>query len=151
MGSIELEPPAISGVLETALYASDLTAAKRFYGEQLGFEMILEEQDTFVFFRCGTTILLIFDPEQTKKQPLPPPSRPIPGHGTEGAGHLCFSAPGEMLDKWISHLKLQGIAIETEIVWDNGARSVYFRDPAGNSIEFAQPKLWGYPHEGRTP
>ena len=36
------------------------------------------------------------------------------------------------------------IAIESEITWKNGARSVYFRDPAGNSLEFAEPKLWGY-------
>ena len=26
--------------------------------------------------------------------------------------------------------------------WPNGARSIYFRDPAGNSIEIAEPRLW---------
>ena len=26
--------------------------------------------------------------------------------------------------------------------WPNGARSIYVRDPAGNSLEFAEPALW---------
>ena len=26
--------------------------------------------------------------------------------------------------------------------WPNGARSLYFRDPAGNSVEIAEPRLW---------
>ncbi|MGN6582964.1 MAG: glyoxalase/bleomycin resistance/extradiol dioxygenase family protein, partial [Rhizobiaceae bacterium] len=25
----------------------------------------------------------------------------------------------------------------------SGGRSIYFRDPAGNSIEFAEPRIWG--------
>ncbi|MDG1875189.1 MAG: hypothetical protein P8J27_14850 [Mariniblastus sp.] len=38
------------------------------------------------------------------------------------------------------------IEIESEVCWDDGARrtSIYFRDPAGNSIELAPPNLWTY-------
>jgi catechol 2,3-dioxygenase-like lactoylglutathione lyase family enzyme len=136
-------PPKVGGVLEAGLYAKDLAAAKEFYANKLGFEKIIEVPGTFVFFRCGTTILLIFNPEQTRKQPLPPPARPIPGHGCDGPGHVCFAAPGAALDRWAEHLRKAGIAIEAEVTWDNGARSIYFRDPAGNSLEFAQPRLWG--------
>ena len=35
-----------------------------------------------------------------------------------------------------------GVAIETMIDWPHGRRSVYFRDPAGNSLEFATPRMW---------
>ena len=28
------------------------------------------------------------------------------------------------------------------VTWPNGARSIYFRDPAGNSLECAEPGLW---------
>jgi catechol 2,3-dioxygenase-like lactoylglutathione lyase family enzyme len=24
-----------------------------------------------------------------------------------------------------------------------GGRSIYFRDPSGNSLEFAEPRIWG--------
>lgn len=34
-------------------------------------------------------------------------------------------------------------AIEADFFWPNGARSIYFRDPSGNSIEFAEPSIWG--------
>ena len=36
-----------------------------------------------------------------------------------------------------------GVGIETEFEWPQGGRSIYVRDPAGNSIEFAEPRIWG--------
>ena len=30
-----------------------------------------------------------------------------------------------------------------EVPWPEGGRSIYFRDPAGNSLELAPPTLWG--------
>ena len=36
------------------------------------------------------------------------------------------------------------VAIEADFRWPgSNARSIYVRDPAGNSIEFAEPRLWG--------
>ena len=140
-------PPAAHGVLETALYVNDLDAAREFYSGKLGFEEVIAQQNTFVFFRCGGTVVLVFNPEQTKLQPFDPPALQIPGHGSIGAGHICFAAPGNHIDKWENHLIANGIEIESEIIWENGARSIYFRDPAGNSLEFAQPRLWGYDEE----
>jgi len=138
------ETAPLEGVLETAIYVTDLEVATAFYGGVLGFEQVIASEGQYVFFRCGGTMVLLFNPEETKKQPLAPPARQIPGHGTSGAGHICFGAPGEKYDLWRARLIECGIEIEAEITWDNGARSVYFRDPAGNSLEFAEPKLWGY-------
>lgn len=143
-------PQPLEGVLETSIYVDDLDVAREFYGGILGLEEILASENTFVFFRCATTIVLIFNPEETRKQPHAPPALPIPGHGGKGAGHICFRTPGKKLDQWKNRLIEQGIDIETEITWSGGARSVYFRDPAGNSLEFAEPKLWGY-MEKETP
>jgi len=33
--------------------------------------------------------------------------------------------------------------IEADFTWPGGGRSIYFRDPAGNAIEFAEPRIWG--------
>ena len=33
-------------------------------------------------------------------------------------------------------------AIEADFEWPGGGRSIYFRDPAGNCLEFAEPRIW---------
>ena len=42
-----------------------------------------------------------------------------------------------------THLEKQGIYIEADFEWPDGGRSIYFRDPAGNCLEFAEPRIWG--------
>ncbi|ATN32721.1 glyoxalase/bleomycin resistance/extradiol dioxygenase family protein [Rhizobium sp. ACO-34A] len=132
---------ALEGILETALYASDLDAAEAFYGGVLGLEKIKRQGDRHIFYRCGQGILLIFNPEETIK-PVAAGSFPVPSHGTTGAGHACFRVAGENLDRIADRLANAGIAIEADFRWPNGARSIYFRDPAGNSLECAEPRLW---------
>jgi hypothetical protein len=34
------------------------------------------------------------------------------------------------------------VAIESEVSWPGGGRSLYVRDPAGNSLEFASADIW---------
>ncbi|OOG68372.1 Glutathione transferase FosA [Ensifer sp. M14] len=126
--------PALEGILETALYASDLDSAEAFYGGVLGLEKITRAGNRHVFFRCGPGVLLIFNPTETIKPPL--------SHGTTGQGHMCFRVAREALDAWKAKLEAAGIAIEADVAWPNGARSFYFRDPAGNSLECAEPGLW---------
>ena len=94
-----------------------------------------------VFYRCGPGVLLIFNPAETA-QVATGDALPVPAHGSEGAGHLCFRVAGEALDAVKAALQAAGIAIEAEITWPTGARSFYFRDPAGNSLECGEPKLW---------
>ncbi|CAN5252789.1 hypothetical protein BH10PSE7_BH10PSE7_28360 [soil metagenome] len=135
-----MKPKAI---LETILYAADIPAARNFYERVLGLYVLKQLEDRFVFFTCGDAMLLIFNPALTEKQKagpgLPPP------HGAHGPGHVCFSASAAEIDSWRGHLENQGVAIETDFEWPDGGRSIYFRDPAGNSVEFAEPKLWGLP------
>ncbi|TWF53061.1 VOC family protein [Neorhizobium alkalisoli] len=131
----------IDGILETALYVDDLDAAEAFYDDLLGLTKILRAGDRHIFFRCGPGILLIFNPTETIKLP-PADALPVPPHGTSGAGHICFRMDGEAIDRMAEKLNKAGIAIESDFRWPNGARSIYFRDPAGNSLECAEPKLW---------
>ncbi|MEE9589465.1 MAG: glyoxalase/bleomycin resistance/extradiol dioxygenase family protein, partial [Hyphomicrobiaceae bacterium] len=28
--------------------------------------------------------------------------------------------------------------------WPGGGRSIYFRDPSGNCLEIAEPRIWGF-------
>ncbi len=127
-------------ILEAALYAEDLDAAEAFYAGVLGLEVVLRKEGAHIFFRCAGAILLVFDPRATENQSGG--ALPVPPHGAQGAGHLCLAASGAEIDRWRARLEAVGIAIEADFRWPNGARSLYLRDPAGNSLEFAEPRLW---------
>lgn len=130
-----------AAILETVLYAGDLAAAEAFYTKVFGLEVVTRLEGKFVFLRCGPGMLLIFDPAQSAVED---PANPIPRHGAQGAGHVCFACgPGQDIPAWRAHFAAQGIAIETDHVWPTGARSLYVRDPAGNSVEVGEPKMWG--------
>lgn len=132
-------PPA--GILEAALYVRDLDEAAEFYGNILGLEEITRAENRHVFFRVGSTVLLIFNPEATVKG-ASKTQFPVPGHGAHGPGHLCFAATRAEIDAWRIRLSEAGYPIEADFDWPNGARSIYCRDPSGNSLEFAEPRLW---------
>ena len=129
------------GVLEAALYAPDLAAAEAFYGGVLNLEKITRINDRHVFYRVGDTVLLIFNPNRTVEGSSNP-DLPVPPHGSEGQGHVCFRATAAQLSAWVERLTAAGHPVEADFHWPNGARSIYVRDPAGNSVEFAEPRLW---------
>ena len=135
------QAPCLGGVLETALYASDLDAAEAFYGNVLGLERIQRVGERHVFFRAGPAVVLIFNPALTV-EPSRNPTLPVPPHGATGEGHICFPADAADFDAWLRRFEAEGIEVEADFCWPNGARSIYVRDPAGNSIEFAEPRIW---------
>lgn len=132
-----------SAVLETALYADDLDKAEDFYAKVLGLEISSKVAGRHVFFMCVGSVLLIFNAKATSIAPSEGSRLPIPTHGATGPGHVCFRASSEEMDRWIERLMGFGVAIEADFIWPEGGRSIYFRDPAGNSLEFAEPKIWG--------
>jgi catechol 2,3-dioxygenase-like lactoylglutathione lyase family enzyme len=134
----------IDRVLETILYVDDLDAAERFYGEVLELELDSRKDGLFVFFKCGPAMLLLFEPGAAAT------GRTVPAHGAHGPGHACFAVAEDALPAWRSRLTAAGVAIEQEVTWPRGGRSFYFRDPAGNSLELATPRIWGLPDVARA-
>ena len=84
-------------------------------------------------------VLLVFRPEATLQ------GDPLPAHGAQGPG----------ISRWASHARTwtpggtgcveHGVEIEHEESWPHGGHSLYFRDPAGNSVELITPGVWGLP------
>ena len=134
------------GILETVLYARDLAAIEAFYRDVLGMEPFGRAEGRHLFYRCGEKgrkqVLLIFNPIATS---VPPASGalPVPPHGMEGEGHVCFRASAADLEAWRRRLTEMSVAIEADFEWPAGGHSIYFRDPAGNCLEFAEPRIWG--------
>jgi catechol 2,3-dioxygenase-like lactoylglutathione lyase family enzyme len=128
-------------ILETSLYADDLEAAERFYADVLGLETISCVPGRHVFFRCGDRVFLVFNPARTLE------GGRIPPHGASGPGHAAFAVADAELVEWRARLAAHGVEVEMEVDWPGGGRSLYFRDPAGNSLELGTPAIWGIPEE----
>jgi catechol 2,3-dioxygenase-like lactoylglutathione lyase family enzyme len=140
---VRIVPEVMSDILtvvETAVYADDLDRAEAFYRDVLGLALLRKESGRHVFFRVGTaSVLLIFNPETTLRGDV------LPAHGSRGPGHFALGIPTEALDGWRDRLTRHGVAIEQEVTWPGGGRSLYFRDPAGNAVELVTPGVWGLP------
>ncbi len=134
-----------SAILESALYVDDLDAAEEFYRDVLGLEVHRPR-------RRPARLLPLRRRRAAAVQRRG--DRSSAGARTRGCrcrrmarvgdGHLCFAASGgrdRPLEGAICRRK--GIAIEADFEWPNGGRSIYFRDPSGNSLEFAEPRIWG--------
>ena len=128
---------AVDRILESCLYVRDLASAKAFYESVLGAELESEQEGRHVFFRVGRHMLLLFDAEASREL-----DSEIPPHGADGAGHLAFAVSHDSLPSWEAQLAHHGVTIEYRKHWSNGAISIYFRDPSGNSLELATPCLW---------
>ncbi len=131
---------AIQELVEIGVYADDLALAERFYAGVLGLEVRAREEGRHLFFRVGDrTMLLVFRPEATLL------GDELPAHGARGPGHFALGVDAGDLDAWRRRLGEHGVAIEHEQSWPLGGRSLYFRDPAGNSVELITPGVWGLP------
>jgi catechol 2,3-dioxygenase-like lactoylglutathione lyase family enzyme len=133
----------IQGILETALYADDLEASEQFYTSVLELAVYGRVAGRHIFFRCGQGMLLIFNPAHTAREQTSVGGAAIPLHGASGAGHMAFAVADADMAHWRARLQQQGVAIESEVDWPAGGHSIYLRDPAGNSVELASPRLWG--------
>ena len=128
--------PQIHGVHETVLYAADVAALVAFYTHVVGLTAIDPPDEHSAAFRLPDgNLLLVFDPARSST-----PNRFVPEHGTTGAGHLAFRV--DELDGFADQLRRHDVAIEREITWPKGGRSIYFRDPAGNSVEYVEGEIW---------
>ena len=129
---------SVARVYETVLYAPDVRAAAAFYSETLGLRPLEEPDELAAVFRLDDGgVLLVFDPSRSSV-----PGRPVPSHGANGAGHVAFSVAEGRLDEIAAELRERDVEIEQEITWGEGGRSLYVRDPAGNSVELIEGEAW---------
>lgn len=131
-----IEKLRVRQIKETCIYARDLEALKRFYGELLGLEIISHLTDKHIFFQAGTSVLLCFNPDDSRSKTSPPP------HHAEGPYHFAFEVTPAEYEGHKALVKQKGITIIDEVVWKNGLESFYFNDPAGNVVEIVPEGIW---------
>lgn len=133
--------PPIQGVLETSLYARDLSRTAAFYRDVFGFPMLVDSPRLVAFDVAQKSVLLIFQAGATEAD-VAGARGIIPGHDGRGRLHFAFAIASADLDGWRARLAEKGVAIAGEYVWPRGGTSLYFRDPDGALVELATPGLW---------
>lgn len=128
----------IHRIYETTVYARDVDATAAFYAEVLGLRPFEQYAGFAAVFKLDDGgVFLIFEPERASA-----PGRTLPAHGARGPGHVAFSVTPDSLDAFVTTFRERGIEIEVDQTWDSGGRSVYVRDPAGNSVELVDGAAW---------
>ena len=134
----------VGGILETALYVSDIRRAAEFYRRLFGFPTLLESERLIALDVAGRSVLLLF-PEGGTSEPFSVPGGGgvIPPHsGSPGGYHFAFAIAAEDMEAWQGRLESEGVAVESVVTWPGGAKSLYFRDPDGNLAELITPGFW---------
>jgi catechol 2,3-dioxygenase-like lactoylglutathione lyase family enzyme len=134
-------PPAIEGLLETALYVDDMPRSVAFFRDVLGLVPMLEGERLTAFDAGRQGVLLVFARGQSVAD-MPSARGVVRGHDGRGPLHMAFAIPEADYDAWKAHLERAGVSLRGEMRWPRGGRSLYFEDPDGHVLEFATPGLW---------
>lgn len=126
-------------IKETCLYVHDLEQARKFYHEVLGLPIIDYRPSQHLFLKAGTSVLLLFNPQDSKTKISPP------AHFGEGKQHFAFEVKHENYESARSEITSKGITIIEEVTWKSGKASFYFNDPEGNVLEIVPDTgIWDY-------
>ncbi|MFO0859442.1 MAG: VOC family protein [Phycisphaerales bacterium] len=135
--------PPFRRLLETAIHVADVRTSREWYAPVFGLRPLNPAHDDRL---CaldlpGAQVLLLFKRGGTT-QPLNFPTGVIPAHDSQGNTHFAFAIDTEALEPWRAHLRAIGVVVESEMTWERGGTSVYFRDPDGHLLELATPGVW---------
>jgi catechol 2,3-dioxygenase-like lactoylglutathione lyase family enzyme len=124
--------PRITGIHHVAFRVSDAAAARRFYGEILGFGERTGVAGKRIIYAIGARQYVALEPG-------------LPAGEDERLGHLAFETAD--LKAMTSYLSSRGLAVQSSDSCQPG--SVLVTDPDGHSIELVQGQ-WPPPVAKRT-
>ena len=133
--------PSVQRMLEFGLYVEDVSLAADFYHNLFRFRVLLSKERIAALDVEGRQILLLFK-HGASSEPMNVPGGLLPPHDGEGTSHVAFAIQESDLQPWEGWLREQDVEIESEIEWEGGGRSLYFRDPDGHLLEVVTPGVW---------
>ena len=135
---------AVKGISETALYVDDMRRSVAFYHRVFGFP-VLTANDRLSALRAAPLQMLLIVRKGATVNPLVTPEGTVPPHDGSGQLHIAFAVPSGQLNEWRATLEGHGVEIESEMKWEKGGQSLYFRDPDQHCIELKTTDWDGSP------
>jgi catechol 2,3-dioxygenase-like lactoylglutathione lyase family enzyme len=125
-----MQPPPHAGLRHLALNVRHLEEMKSFYVNLLGFAVEWEPDADNVYLSSGLDNLALH------RLAVAPGASPSPA-GPSPLDHFgVIVRRAEDVDAWAAFLESHGVAIAAQPrTHRDGARSCYFRDPDGNSVQ----------------
>ncbi len=133
--------PRLQGMLEFGLYVKDVSRAADFYHLLFGFPVLISKERMAALDVEGKQILLLFK-HGASSEPMDMPGGVLPAHGGEGTSHVAFAIQQSDVEPWERWLREQDVEVESKVEWEEGGRSLYFRDPDGHLLELVTPGVW---------
>jgi catechol 2,3-dioxygenase-like lactoylglutathione lyase family enzyme len=126
-----------SSIKETCIYVRDLETVRLFYVDKLGLSLINYIPGKHLFLRAGHSVLLIFNPDDSKNKKSPP------AHFGGGHQHFAFEVKDMDYDEAKKMITSKSIDIIDEVTWPSGRKSFYFNDPEKNVLEIVpETGIW---------
>jgi catechol 2,3-dioxygenase-like lactoylglutathione lyase family enzyme len=132
---------SVRGIVETALYVADPAESAAFYRHVFGFPTLVSGERLVALAVADRQVLLLFR-RGASAADMPGSGGVVPGHDGAGRLHLAFAIERDEIEPWRARLAKLGIPLESEVSWERGGRSLYFRDPDGHLVELASPGIW---------
>ena len=135
---------AVKGISETALYVDDMRRSVAFYHRVFGFP-VLTASDRLSALRVAPLQVLLIVKKGATVNPSVTPEGTVPPHDGSGQLHIAFAVTSGLLNEWRTTLEGHGVEIESEMEWEEGGQSLYFRDPDQHCIELKTSDWDGSP------
>jgi catechol 2,3-dioxygenase-like lactoylglutathione lyase family enzyme len=133
--------PEVEGILESALYVSDVQRSVKFYEEIFGFRVIANFGPRGCAMQAtARQVLLLFKKGGSRERSA---TNQTP-HDGDGELHVAFGIAAPELARWEAWLAQKGIALEEKKQWELGGWSLYFRDPDRHLLEVVTPGVWRF-------
>jgi catechol 2,3-dioxygenase-like lactoylglutathione lyase family enzyme len=129
-------------MLEFGLYVEDVSRASAFYHNLFGFPVLVSKERIAALDVEEKQVLLLFKHGASSEPMTVPGGGLLPPHDGHGTSHLAFSIQAADLKRWEQWLGEHDVEVESEIEWERGGRSLYFRDPDGHLLEIVTPGVW---------
>ena len=124
--------PFATRIHAVTLFEEDLEAARRFYGDVLGLELVFEADDSAVY-RLGETVLNLLDAGKA-----PGLVAPLSAADMSAGPRSVFTVAVDDVDAVAAELERQGVEFvygPRDQPW--GIRAALFRDPGGHLWELS--------------
>ncbi len=124
-------------IKETCLYVQNLEQVRTFYEQKLGLPIISYLPGKHLFYKVGSSVLLMFNPDDSSQKQHPP------AHFARGKQHFALEVASSDYETVKQEFLRKGITITDVVKWPLGGESFYFEDPAGNVVEIVPDKdIW---------